>query len=318
MPLHLAAVPGGNARGYAAWLAKSVFLAEALRRVARSKPDAILLNGYTSLYYAPFVRRLAKVVLYAREMLEPSGMGAKLVKAIVNRYVDHVLCITENEMAQLADVQCPKSVIYNSNDHPIRGGHPRALAAQAQREVRVGVFGQIYHAKGQFFLLEAVEKHRIALEQANVAFTVYGAAATRAAKRDLERVLSSAGQPWRRMVRFAGWVSDVPLAMRDVDIVLRPDLTGSPWGRDIVEAMSNGLPVLAAGSNQVFVRPGTTGELFPPGDADAMVHHIIALARDRAKRLRYGENALAFARSNFDPRTNARKVMAVFDALMNG
>ena len=55
------------------------------------------------------------------------------------------------------------------------------------------------------------------------------------------------------------WTDNVEEAVRSVHCIVRPDPTGSPWGRDIIEAMSMGRPVIAAGEEEVFIKPGKNG-----------------------------------------------------------
>ncbi len=47
------------------------------------------------------------------------------------------------------------------------------------------------------------------------------------------------------------WTDNVEEAVRSVHCIVRPDPTGSPWGRDIIEAMSMGRPVIAAGTEEI-------------------------------------------------------------------
>lgn len=58
------------------------------------------------------------------------------------------------------------------------------------------------------------------------------------------------------------------------DIYIRCDETGSPWGRDIIEAMSAGLIVIATGTCEEFVVDGITGFLIPVNNPKAISEKI--------------------------------------------
>ena len=54
--------------------------------------------------------------------------------------------------------------------------------------------------------------------------------------------------------------------------------------------MAAGLPVVApaVGTLPELVRPGVTGELFPPGDRTALAHHLVELLTSPERRARMG------------------------------
>ena len=116
------------------------------------------------------------------------------------------------------------------------------------------------------------------------------------------------------IVRLEGWVNDVEQTMREIHCVVRPDLSGSPWGRDIVEAMSLGRPVLATGTQDVFVKPGKTGWLVPPDQPEALARMLRTLCEDPELLRQAGSEAFDFAVRHFDPETNARRIEAVLAA----
>jgi len=288
------------------WFTHLRYLPRTLRGIRRARPDVVVLNGYYNLYYAPLLHRRARIVFYAHEIPEGGRAERWLIRALVDRFVDHAVCCTVHEQAPLRalGVSTPLTVIANFNEAAI----PAELRPpRAHEGVRVGVIGQIREQKGQHLVVEAARLHAAALRAARVSFHVYG-------RRFEELAARAARAGVQDLVQFHGWTDDVPAVLGDLDLLLRPDQSGSPWGRDIVEAMSRGLPIVAAGDSDVYVKPGATGELYPVMDLDAMIRCVLELAGDRARRRRYGRNALAFARTHFDPETNTARFRAVFAA----
>ena len=109
---------------------------------------------------------------------------------------------------------------------------------------------------------------------------------------------------------------DTKREMLNMDIILRTDTSGCPWGRDIIEAMSSGKPVIAAGDSQVFIEHGKTGLLYPPCDIDKMAENIFLLAQNKVKRQNMGTSAYNFAKENFDAENNTQKILAILDNLI--
>jgi glycosyltransferase involved in cell wall biosynthesis len=97
-------------------------------------------------------------------------------------------------------------------------------------------------------------------------------------------------------VEFAGAVPDVwpRLARADVFAIAS---RSEAFGIGIAEAMAAGLPVVApdVGGVPEIVRPGVTGELFPPGDHVALARHLVRLLRDRDARARMAAAGTAIA-----------------------
>lgn len=96
------------------------------------------------------------------------------------------------------------------------------------------------------------------------------------------------------MFRFLGHVENPEQVLASANVLIRPSREDNPWGRDVLEAMAMGVPVLACGTYEKFVRPGVSGYLYPNGedfDPSLVARDIAALADDRAKLKKLGEGA---------------------------
>jgi len=93
-------------------------------------------------------------------------------------------------------------------------------------------------------------------------------------------------------VDWTGPVDDVwPLLARS-DVFALPSLSEA-YGIAVAEAMAAGLPVVASAVGGVpeLVDEGVTGELFPPGDHDALARHLLRLLEAPELRRRMGDAA---------------------------
>jgi glycosyltransferase involved in cell wall biosynthesis len=113
-------------------------------------------------------------------------------------------------------------------------------------------------------------------------------------RRDLEALAASAA-PGR--VAFVGRRStpEVLRMLREARIVIAPSVWYENCPYAILEAFAAAKPVIASqiGGIPELVEDGTTGRLFPPGDAGALAEEIRRLWSDRDERRRLGENARA-------------------------
>jgi glycosyltransferase involved in cell wall biosynthesis len=78
-----------------------------------------------------------------------------------------------------------------------------------------------------------------------------------------------------------------------------------------------GRPVIASrlGGPEELVLDGETGVLLPAGDVAALAEAIAALADNAESRQAMGTAGMALAARQFDAETNARSVVALYDAL---
>lgn len=119
------------------------------------------------------------------------------------------------------------------------------------------------------------------------------------------------------LVWLAGDREDVPALLRIMDIFVLPSLAeGLPL--TLLEAMATGLPIIATsvGGNPELVQDGTTGLLFPAGDADALARAISTLIDDPALRQGMGQAGEARIRADFDWQRTVNNYLSLYDALL--
>lgn len=91
------------------------------------------------------------------------------------------------------------------------------------------------------------------------------------------------------MFLFLGHVDSPERVLSACHALIKPSREDNPWGRDILEAMSFGLPVFACGTYQKFVKPRVTGYLYPHDDSfepREVAEDILALRSDPEVRNR--------------------------------
>ncbi|MDE2357718.1 MAG: glycosyltransferase family 4 protein [Alphaproteobacteria bacterium] len=102
-------------------------------------------------------------------------------------------------------------------------------------------------------------------------------------------------------VRLPGPLEDMPAAYLAADLVVAPSTAPESFGRGVAEAGAMGAAVIASdlGAVTETVRPGVTGWLVPPGDAEAWTQALItALNLPRETRARLGQAARTHIAAN--------------------
>lgn len=85
------------------------------------------------------------------------------------------------------------------------------------------------------------------------------------------------------MFLFLGHVSEPESVLAACHVLAKLTREENPWGRDIIEALAAGRPVLSIGRWDGFVQNGRTGVLHPVFQAEAMAQELIHLADDRTR-----------------------------------
>lgn len=106
-------------------------------------------------------------------------------------------------------------------------------------------------------------------------------------------------------VEIAGYL-DPHDALCNIDVLLRLTRRDDPWGRDVIEALSMGVPVIATGTWHGFVKNGINGYLVSPYSLATVVTKIQAM-RDRP--IEFNPTKL------FGP-NNARRMEKIYEGLV--
>jgi glycosyltransferase involved in cell wall biosynthesis len=175
--------------------------------------------------------------------------------------------------------------------------------------------GRLVREKGFVELFEALELAR--RRDPRIHLAVAGRAD--AEKDDALSPTSLREASARGGLHLLGETREMPAIYAASDVVcLASWREGMP--RALMEGSAMGKPLLASdarGCREVVV-DGRTGRLFPTRDAHAIADAMVELARDPARRAALGEAGRAYARSEFDVARAAARVVAVYDALLEG
>jgi len=273
------------------------FLAALLRET--STVDLIHLNHESLFLVGRWLRRRRRVpiVLHMRTMLPQTAIARWQVR-LINRYVDRVVFISENErdcFARLGGDLSRGRVIYNIARPPAEPAR-RHPAIPEDGRFNVATLANFALVRGTDRLLDvAAELKRRG--RRDIRLVVAGdmrlkgrlPVSLRAADPAAETLDALAhARGLDDMMLFLGHVAAPEQVLVASDVLLRTSRGNDPWGRDVLEALAAGKPVIATGSYDRFVETGVTGVLLPDYSAAAAADAICALADDRAQAVRLG------------------------------
>lgn len=181
----------------------------------------------------------------------------------------------------------PSSTIHDCVPRLERSADAGRIRARAAGHCVAGIVGELDVAdKGQDLAIEAARL--LAGGFPALRFWIVGKGRDEARLRRLANGLDA--------VELVGWTDHVADYYGAMSFLVHP-ARYEPLGSAILEAMSFGLPVVAARTGGIpdIVRHRYNGLLVEPGDAGALAAAVGALAGDAAERERLGRNAAATA-----------------------
>jgi glycosyltransferase involved in cell wall biosynthesis len=235
------------------------------------------------------------------------------------REVGHVVATCSDEVAELRELGLApgRATVVPCG---VDVGHFRPLvaatyAAAKRRRHRLLVIGRLVERKGVATVVEALR------DLPDTELVVVGGPRMDALSADpqvgrLRELAGSLGVADR--LHFLGSLTrdDMPGAINACDVVVSVPWY-EPFGIVPLEAMASGRPIVgsAVGGLLDTIVPGSTGELVPPRDPDALAAVLRDLLADPARRARYGAAGRARAVDRYDWRTVARQTETVYRAV---
>lgn len=236
--------------------------------------------------------------MHIRTNVRPS-VFARAQMLLISRAVQSVAFITANEERTFRSLggTAPGRVIFNVVEP----------AAKAERHPAVPCDGRLVVAslsnaawiRGTDRLLE-VAQELAALGRRDVLFVIAGdirlagswpGALSKVAARGGTLADAAAGCGLSDMFLFLGHVAEPERVLAASDVLIKPTREDNPWGRDILEALAAGVPVISVGSDATFVETRATGILQPIFDAHELASIIAGLAVDRRQLAEMGRAA---------------------------
>jgi len=274
-----------------------------------------------------------KILTHIRELINVDAQD-EIDRYFINNiynYSDGIVAITDNE-ARPFQGHPNLHVLPN----PFDFSQVTAEAGSFRRDhgipnncIIVGMLGQFHKFKGHMVFLEALEEViKAGTPEVPVLFVILGAGPEAPLwKRAAKKILGKAdyfqqvsdfikGHDLAPYIQILPYTLKVFDALKAMDLVVRPSLSGDPWGRDVIEAMALGKPVVATGTSEFFVENGVTGYLVPPGQPWPLAQKILTLIYDPEQRREFGRRAVAKIRRLCDLEQYGNKMTEIYQSLL--
>lgn len=265
---------------------------------------------------------------HVRTLLTP-GWFARRVHRLMARAAGHVIFITEPNRAHFRMLSGNRfdpertSVVHNIIPMPDEAAQPLPELTDPPERFRVLSLTNFSPSRGVDRIVDVAE----ALQrrgETRFAFYLCGQPA-------LTNALTGRASPYydsivsrvdrsglNGTVYFPGHVGEPERALATCDALIKLTRQANPWGRDIIEALAAGIPVLTLGSFEDFVANGVNGFIDESFDADRMADHLVALADSPEMCRAMHEANRQKARRLFEGAARAKDVVEIYRSVLSG
>ena len=300
------------------------------RKIKAEHGIALIHVNHESLaLFGHLLARLLGVpwIAHIRTTLTPGWFARRLCRMIVKKSA-HVICIVEPVRQHFLGLagKLPKSakvsVIHNILPELSASTPPSPIFAQPPDRLRVLSLTNFSPNRGVDRIVEVAEiLHRRAERQ--FAFYLCGRPAnTHAITGRVDPYYDSIREKVRAaglddVVFFPGHLSEPESALVACDCLIKLTRQSNPWGRDIMEALAAGLPIVTLGTFQGFVENAVNGYVAVEYRPEDIADYLLSLASAPTLRHVIGAANKAKAERLFSASRCARATEGVYRSVMS-
>jgi glycosyltransferase involved in cell wall biosynthesis len=265
----------------------------------------------------PSIGHMRDIITLSRQAIEDVNANIRLVAVSdatrqyhISQGIAAAKCIVSHNGVDLEEFQ----------PRPPTGYLHRELCLNGQTQL-VATIGQLGPRKGVDVVLRTVSL--IAEHMPNTRWLIVGErTSTKPESRDFALKLEAAAQvpPLSGRVHLLGTRYDVPQLLNECTLLVHA-ARQEPLGRVLLEAAASGVAVVATevgGTREIFPAESDGAILVPPDDERALAEVTLALLENEPRRQSLARAARRRAEVAFDIRAAAQRLIAQYEAVLNG
>lgn len=304
-----------------------------IKKLLKNQIDILHIN--TTVF--PLVHRWVKkhsnikIVTHLREVIQLGSLNyvQKFMIDQIFNYSDCLISISNNEMIPFMKHH-NLNILPNPYDFSQDNDHKNVFNHNHRNKrdeiVQVGMFGNFASTKGHLFFLKALKEIIESNEtKFKFLFLIIGASpSTPSWKIIIKKILFRRDyasevynyikknnlEAYLKLITNTYRIRDI---QKSVDIVVRPN--AFPWGRDIIESMALGKPIVAFGSSEFYIENNCNGFLVPSNSPRELAHKIVDLINNPNKRQKFGANGYKKVREMCDISKYGISIMKIYKSL---
>lgn len=209
----------------------------------------------------------------------------------------------------------PQCVVYNFAETPVISGKTNTLTGH-NGEFKALVLSAISQYRGTDLLIDVAKGLR-KLGCDNSVFIICGKLDP--ADKYASRIYQSIeDKGLKKYFRFIGYRESPETVISECDVLVHVSrVVDNPCGRDIIEAMASGKPVVAIGSYDKYIRNGVNDYLLSEFNAEKFAEKIAYLSAHPEIAEKMGRDNKEKAEALFNGPANIHKITDIYDKFPN-
>ncbi len=297
------------------------------------KVDIIHINTSVMLAVGLACKKIKQnVVWHVREPISKGVFGIRrhIVTRIISNCANQIIAISKQDLKALGN---PKkgNIVYNFlnfekfNSESVQDKLHQELNLSNDTKI-ILMLGGVVHSKGADVLIESIPQ--IITHNSNIHFVIVGYPPNQPNKKNQRfnwnKSMSNkcinliSKYKLEKYITFIGLRNDIPELLASSNILVWP-ATVPHFSRPIIEAQAMGVPTVATNfevTKEVIIER-ETGLTFENGNSNDLANKINLLLDDQALYNKISEQAYLEAKNRYDADKNIKKVMAIYQSLVN-
>lgn len=297
---------------------------ELVNFINENQIDILHVNSsvFASLYEWVKQKTRVKIVTHVREVIPSSNdVVTQFIIEQIRKHSDFIICIAEEEAFHFNDLQQCK-ILRN----PVDTSYFQPNVNRDNRQYVVGMMANFNALKGHDTFVEVANLAMQDEQGRNWKFELIGMpdsgflswknwlpyAGLRYYQK-IRRMLKATINPNVRVIPFQ---SDVKPAIQNWHIAMRLERSMKPWGRDVIECMAMGIPMVALGSSEVMITHEETGWLVRENKVDEIFQQLKRSLTDQEKLQRISKNARNWAEQHVGLVNYRQAVIKIYNDIL--
>lgn len=286
---------GKNFKNFLGSLTQLIFfplgILNIIKIIKKNKIDIIHIN-YEGFFLLGIILKFftkKPIIFHIRTQFPQKNFACKIIVNLITRYIaDYIFFITDIErnffLKYDKNSKVPKKVLFNISSFKLNGKN--------NSKNIISYFGNISYEKGVDRIIEVAKI--CSDKNLSYKFLIFGKLILHGYGKDYYLYLKKKIKEHNlKNIFLMGHVSKPEIYLAKSFLQIRLSRTNDPYGRDIIEALTMGVPSIATGSYQGIIKNNYNGYLIKKFSLKKIIFFLEKLKKNKKERNRLSKNCIS-------------------------
>ncbi len=283
---------GKNIKNFIGSITQLIFfplgIINVIKIIKKNKINIIHINYEGFFLLALILKLLLKIpiIFHIRTQFPEKNFACKIVVLLISRYIaDYIFFITDREKFFFQkyenNTKIPRKVLFNISSLKRKN--------KFKSDKIISYFGNISYEKGVDRILDIAKICK--KKKLKYKFQIFGKLNKNGYGSDYHHNLKkSIIKNNLTNIKLMGHVTNPEIYLSSSFLLIRLSRVNDPWGRDVIEALTLGVPAIATGSYEGIIKNNLNGFLIKKFSSEKVVNLLEKLFKNKKIRDRLSSN----------------------------